>query len=502
MPKPTGAVSMVERPPIIVVMGHIDHGKSTLLDYIRKTNVVAEETGGITQHISAYEVIHEVKGGGLKKITFLDTPGHEAFSAMRTRSAQVADIAILVVSAEESIKPQTLEALEAIKQAGIPFIVAINKIDKPAANIQKVKNEITEKGILIEEYGGDVPCIPLSAVTGQGMPDLLDMILLVAEMRELRADTGALAHGIVIEAHVDPRAGVTATLVITDGTLKKGMHLVAGRAISPVRAITDCRFMQVAEATVSSPISITGFTGVPAVGTMFQAYETRKEAEQALGSQDALRPRVQEIIGNPNAEKQIPILLKADVLGSLDAMEKEAEKTLNDKVAWKIITRSAGDITENDVKIAAGSPDSFIIGFRATPDNKAKHAAEIARVPIHTFGIIYNMTDFLEGIVKERTPREQIEEATGSAKILRAFSKTKEKQVLGGKVLTGSLPLKGHVKIMRRDAEIGRGTIVQLQKQKIAATEVKEGDEFGVMIESKIEIAPGDRIETFIIVTR
>lgn len=493
--------TIAERPPIIVVMGHIDHGKSTVLDYIRKTNVVAEETGGITQHISAYEVIHETKEHGLKKITFLDTPGHEAFSAMRTRGAKVADIAILVVSAEESVKPQTLEALSAIRESKIPFIVAINKIDKPAANIQKVKNELTEKGILIEEYGGDVPCVPISALTGVGIPELLDMILLVAEMKELRANTSAYAKGIVIEAHVDPRSGVTGTLIITEGTLKKGMHIGSGTALSPVRAITDCRGISVNEATISAPISITGFTSIPEVGAQWSAYESRKEAEYDIVKGTGA-PKEQAIIGNANAECIIPILLKGDVSGSLDAMEKEIAKTLNPKIAWKIIGRGAGDINENDVKVAAGSLDALVVGFRVVADTKAKHAAEIAHVPVHTFGIIYGMTDFLEAEAKKRTPQEQIEEATGSAKILRAFSKSKDKQVLGGKVLTGTLPLKARVKIMRRDAEIGRGVVLELQKQKIAASEVKEGDEFGIMIEARIEIAQGDRIEPFIIVTK
>jgi len=271
--------NIIERPPIIVVMGHIDHGKSTLLDYIRKTNVVEGESGGITQHISAYEVHHKDKNGSDHRITFLDTPGHEAFSAMRARGAVLADIAILIVSAEDGIKAQTMEAYNEIKNSKTPFIVAINKIDKPNANPEKVKNELLEKEIYLEGYGGDIPYVEISAKTGQGIPEILDMMLLIAELEELKADTSVNGQGIVIESNVDPKKGISATLVITDGTLKKGMCISAGESISPVRLIENFLGESVPEATFSSPVRITGFNSVPKVGSKFVACASKKEAE-------------------------------------------------------------------------------------------------------------------------------------------------------------------------------------------------------------------------------
>lgn len=490
-----------ERPPIIVVMGHIDHGKSTLLDYIRKTNVVASEAGGITQHLSAYEVAHKGKDDTNKRITFLDTPGHEAFSAMRARGAKVADIAVLVVSAEDGIKAQTLEALTAIKASNTPFIVAINKIDKPAANIERTKNELVEKEIYIEGYGGDIPCVPISAKTGQGIPELLDMMLLVAEIAELKADQSVPAEGVVIEAHVDPKRGISATLIITNGTLKKGMCVVAGDVYAPVRAISDHTGANIAEATFSSPIRITGFSKIPSVGATFTTVTSAKEA-RILTEEHSLKMPAVQANANTQAETIIPLVIKADVLGSLEAIEKELAKVTHEKISWKIIQQGVGDITENDIKSASGSPDTIVVGFRVRVDDNAVTLAGKFRIPVETFSIIYNITDYMEKIVTERVPKERVEESTGKVKILRAFSRTKDKQVLGGKVLEGAIAVGSSVKIIRRDTEIGKGKVLELQQQKIKTNEVREGLEFGTMIESKIEMAPGDIIEPFIFIIR
>lgn len=497
----TTTKELSERPPIIVVMGHIDHGKSTLLDYIRKTNVVASEAGGITQHLSAYEVVHKSRNGADKRITFLDTPGHEAFSAMRARGARVADIAILVVSAEDGIKAQTLEALAAIRASNTPFLVAINKIDKPTANIEKTKNDLVEKEIYIEGYGGDIPCVSISAKTGQGVSELLDMMLLVADLAELKANHDMPAEGSVIEAHVDPKRGISATLIIINGTLKKGMYIVAGDAYAPVRSISDHMGAQVAEATFSSPVRITGFSKIPAVGSSFctivSAKEARALAEKHLSSIPAAFANA-----NVRIETTIPLVIKADVLGSLEAIEKELAKVTHEKICWKIIQRGVGDITENDIKSASGSPDTIVIGFRVRTDGSATALAEKLRIPVETFGVIYNITDYIERVVRERAPKERVEESTGKIKIIRAFSKMKDKQVLGGKVTEGAIAVGSSVKIIRRDTEIGKGKVLELQQQKIKTNEVKEGLEFGAMIESKIEIAPGDIIEPFIFAIR
>ncbi|MCK5591056.1 MAG: GTP-binding protein, partial [Candidatus Pacebacteria bacterium] len=269
----------VERPPIIVIMGHIDHGKSALLDYIRKSNVVEGEAGGITQHTSAYEVEHTTKEGDIKKITFLDTPGHEAFSDMRSRGAVVADIAILVVSAEDGVKTQTLEALRAIKDADIPYIIAINKIDKPGADIEKTKNSLSENEIYIEGYGGDIPVQPISAKTGEGIPEILDMMLLVAEMAELKGETGKRAEGIVIESKVDPQKGISATLVITNGKLERGMYVVAEDVVAPVRIFENFSGKTINEAQFSSPVTIIGWNKIPSVGSSFVSFSKKKDAE-------------------------------------------------------------------------------------------------------------------------------------------------------------------------------------------------------------------------------
>jgi translation initiation factor IF-2 len=492
---------MIERPPIIVVMGHIDHGKSKLLDYIRKTNIVDTETGGITQHISAYEMLHKNQNGDDKRITFLDTPGHEAFSSMRSHGAKVADIAILVVSAEDGVKAQTLEALKAIKEGDIPYIVAINKIDKPGANVEKTKQDLSENGIYIEGYGGDIPFVPISAKEGTGVSELLDMMLLVADMEELKADPSVNAEGVIIESHVDPKKGTSASLIITNGTLKKGMCIGIGETCSPVRIIEDFLGKKIDEATFSSPIRITGFDKVPRSGFPFSSFKTKKEAEEEASKYES-PPRVQKIIGSENAKVIIPVVLKADALGTLDAIEKELQKTVSEKVSIKIIYRGVGDITENDIKSASGSSDTIVIGFRVHIDSEAISFAEKNEIPVHSFGIIYNITDYIEDEVKKRTPKEKIQEETGEIKILRIFSKTKDRQVIGGKVLKGFITSGANISIERRGTAIAEGKVIELQQQKIKTDKVEEGLEFGVTIESKMEIAEGDYIKPFIIVTK
>ena len=493
--------NIIERPPVIAVMGHIDHGKSKLLDYIRKSNVVEGESGGITQHISAYEVERKNADGNVKKITFLDTPGHEAFSAMRERGANIADIAILVVSAEDGVKAQTLEALQSIKDGKIPFVIAINKIDKPAANVQKTKNELVENEIYIEGMGGDIPFVPISAMTGEGVDDLLDTMLLIAEMEELKGDTNEPANGFVLESNIDPQKGVSATLIIKNGTLKKGMCISAGDAMSPVRVIENFLGKNIDEAKFSSPVSITGFNAAPETGVPFSAFAAKKDAETACDAYESQQSSI-TIIGNKDAAVMIPLIIKSDALGTLEAVEKELLKIKHEKVAFKIIQKGVGNVTETDTKVASGSSDIIIIGFRVKADKDATAYAEKFNMQIKTFAIIYNITDYLEEVVKERVPKELIEEATGKAKIIRVFSKAKDKQVLGAKMQEGEISLKARVTILRRDVEIGKGVILELQEQKVKKDKVSEGAEFGLMVESKMDIAEGDKIIPFTIVEK
>lgn len=491
------------RAPIVVVMGHIDHGKSSLLDYIRKTNIVDKEAGGITQYLSAYEVPHANKPGAVDHITFLDTPGHQAFSKMRSRGASVADIAILVVSAEDGVKEQTKEAHKAILDAKIPYIVAINKIDKPNASIEKTKQNLAENEIYLEGYGGDVSFVPISAKVGTGVSDLLDMLLLVAEMENLTADSTIPASGVVVESHLDTRRGTSATLIITNGTLKKGSFIVAEESIAPVRAIENFLGKQVPEASFSSPVQITGFDSLPPVGATFRVCASKKEAEAAQAENkeiNALGGKTATVRNTPLADDAliVPIVLKSDVGGTLEAIEKEISKIEHERIAIKIIAKGVGSIGENDAKLASGAPGAIIIGFHTKVERGAADIAERFNVTVKTFDIIYELSEWLEKELKTRTPKTLGEQVVGSLKVLKTFSATKHKQVIGGKVTTGTLELGAQVKIIRREGEIGRGKIVELQQSKVAAKKVEEGNECGLMIEAKIEIAPGDVLEAFV----
>lgn len=483
-------------------MGHIDHGKSKLLDHIRKSNVVAGESGGITQHISAYEVEHDSKEHGLKKITFLDTPGHEAFRAVRARGAQVADIAILVVAADEGVKQQTLEALETIKGANIPYIVAINKIDKPEANLDRAKLSLSEHGIYIEEYGGQIPAVPISAITGQGVSDLLDMILLVAELEEFTGDRRIDASGVVIEANIDNRKGVSATLVIKNGVLQLGKFVVAGGAYSPVRIMEDFTGKKLETATFSMPVKIVGFNKLPSIGAIFEVVSNKKEAESLARQNESELAKIEEAVSATEKEVAFPIILRADVSGSLEAIKYEIGKIKSDLVDIKIVDADVGSISESDVKLIAGKEFSTILGFNTILDAGVAELAERMGVETQTFDIIYRLTEWIEEKIKLITPLQEVEEILGQAKILKTFSRTKNKQVIGGKVTQGILSKGSTVKILRQDQEIGVGKIEELQSQKVKAETIYEDTEFGTMVESVEEILPGDIIQAFKVVKK
>lgn len=489
-------------------MGHIDHGKSTLLDYIRKTNIVGGEAGGITQHLSAYEVHHRGKTPAeSNSVTFLDTPGHHAFSKMRARGARIADIAILVVSAEDGVKEQTKEALSAIKEANIPYIVAINKIDKPNANIERTKQNLAENEIYLEGFGGDVPFVPVSAKAGTGIPELLDMLLLVAEMSNLFGDSKLPAEGVVVESHIAPARGTSATLIITNGTLKKGMFIVAEDSTAPVRAIENFLGKQIPEATFSSPVQITGFDTLPRVGATFRAYATKKEVEKARAEkQDDASPTSskKEVVSSaiPSGTLVVPIIIKTDVAGTLEAIEKELSKIKKDRVALKIIGSGIGAVGENDAKLASGAPGTIIIGFNTQVTRNAQDIALRFGATIKTFNIIYELLEWVEEELARRTPKFMSEETTGTVKVLKVFSAMKHKQVIGGRITMGELFLDAQVKILRRETEIGRGKVIELQQSKVAVKKVSEGMECGMMVESKMEIAPGDILEAFMMMEK
>lgn len=496
----------ISRPPVVTVMGHIDHGKSTLLDYIRKAAVVAQEVGGITQRLSAYEAVHKNEDEEERKITFLDTPGHEAFSKMRYHSASAADIAILIVSAEDGVKAQTMEAYKAIKEGGIPFVVAINKIDRPNANIERTKQTLTEHEIYIEGYGGDVPCVEISAKTGSGVPELLTMVLLIAEMETLTGDISKNAEGIVLESHRDPQKGISATLLIKDGSLKKGMFITTGKSMAPCRAIENFRGAAINEAQFSMPVRIGGWDNLPFSGALFASHKTKKDAEEWVQNYEAKNETGTKAVAPKQEEKKdalvVPIVIKADAVGAIDAILHEIAKIHIEGLTVKVLSTGVGTISENDIRNASAGGDAIVLGFSVKSDAQAKAAAERFGVTIVLFDIIYKLAEWLAEELEKRRPRVEVEEKNGLAKIVRIFGGSKGSYIVGGRVQEGIISLGDNVKILRRDFEIGRGKILELQQQKIKSKQVSEGLEFGAKVESKQEIAPGDIIEAFTLVKK
>lgn len=495
----------ISKPPVIVVMGHVDHGKSTLLDYIRKTNVVDKEAGGITQHISAYEVVHKDEEGVDRKITFLDTPGHQAFSKMRERGAKVADIAILVVSAEDGVKPQTIEAYKTIMDSKTPFVVAINKIDKPGSDIERTKMALAENEIYLENYGGKVPFVPISAKSGEGVDNLLSLLNIMADLEGFTYNKNKNAEGFVIEANNDPKRGIQATLVIKDGRITKGMFVTVEDSICATRIMENFMGKTITEAEACSPIRLVGFDKMPQIGGEFFSFEKKEEAQKFI---EELKTIKEKKVSNKNTEetntdkKIIPIILKADVSGTLEAIEKEIEKIKKDNAIFKIIQSGVGPIVESDIKGISSPEDTLVIGFNVKSDRNATDLALNRKVEVSFFNIIYKMTEWLEEELEKRRPKIATTEVTGRVKILKAFSRTKERQILGGKVSEGEMTLGSTIRIMRRDFEIGRGKVVNLEKSKAKTSVVKEGDEFGMMVEGKVEIVPGDNLEAFSIVEK
>ncbi len=418
---------------------------------------------------------------------------------MRERGTGVADLAVLVVSAEDSVKAQTMEAWNTIQSAKVPYIVAINKIDKPGANVEKVKNDLTEKGIYLEGFGGDIPFVEISAKTGQNVDQLLGMILLVAELAELKGDSKLPATGEVIESNLDKNRGVSATLVVKNGSLKRGMFIVSGNALASTRIMENFLGKTIDSATFSSPVRIVGFDQVPPVGSGFITFENKKEAEQYILN-NKTNPEIQKRGASENTDaKMVPLILKTDALGTNEALEKEILKLNTADVGFKIISKGIGSIGESDIKTASGSTESIIIGFNVKVDRNAMDINEKEQVNVQTFDIIYKAIDWLREELERQRPRKEVLEVTGKAKIIKVFSKTKERQVVGGKVVEGTLSLDNVVRILRRDFEIGKAKLVELQQSKIKTKTINEGLEFGMQIESKVDLSPGDVIEAYTI---
>ncbi len=482
------------RPPVVAIVGHIDHGKTTLLDYIRKSNVAGGESGGITQHLSAFVVNHKDEKGMNKEIVFIDTPGHSAFTGMRERGLKVADIAILVVSGEEGVKEQTKEAIKQIEESKTPFMVAITKSDKPNSNVDKVKIDLAEQNVLVEGFGGSVPYVAVSGKTGNGIEQMLEIILLVSEMENFTSDVNKKAIGVVIESNRDTKRGISATLVVKDGTLKKGDFIALKGALSGTRIMEDFTGKNANEIPPSHPVQIVGWDNVPPAGEFFETFENKKDAEVYSNT------KVEKINLNENIKADtffIPIIIKADTLGTLEAIIKEIRKIEDDKVSFKIIGSGVGQVTEADVKAPMTDKDAVIVSFRVKTEKGAQDLAIVQNIPINSFDIIYKLVEFLEELKETRRPRELVLEEKGKTKVLRVFNKSKEKQVVGGRVTEGALTT-GRAKIIRRENVIGEATILGIEQAKAKAREVLEGNECGIMIASKIEIAIGDVILSFV----
>jgi translation initiation factor IF-2 len=476
-------------------MGHIDHGKSSLLDYIRKSNVTEGEAGGITQHVSAYEVEHEHERM-MRRITFLDTPGHEAFRALRARGAAAADIAILVIAAEEGVKPQTLEAFEAITEANTPFVVAFTKIDKAGADIERAKISALESGIYLEGVGGTIPFAGVSSKTGEGVPELLDLVLITAELAELSADTSQLASGYVLESSQDPKRGLSATLIVKDGTLSTGDFVVAGNAIAPVRFIENFAGARISTAVPSQPIRISGWSVLPPAGTPFTAVATKKDAEKLAASGDQSAYDRPEVLGAEQGKVILPLIVKADVTGSILAIKHELAKIEHERVVVRVIQEGIGAVSETDMKTAQASGGT-VIAFNVGTDSAARDFAERTGIAIHTFSIIYDLKERVEELVKARSPRVTVEEILGEAKVLKAFNTSGTKQVLGGRWISGHLSVGDMVKIDRRGIHVGNARLINLQVARMDVPEIKVEGEFGLQIDGKAEAAGGDTLIAF-----
>jgi len=498
------------RPPVVAILGHIDHGKSTLIDYIRKTNVTGAEAGGITQHINTYEIVHTSQDGREKHITFLDTPGHEAFSNIRIHCANVADIAALIVSAEDGVKPQTLEVLKQIKECHLPYLVVITKIDKPSADILRTKQNLAENEIYVEGYGGSTPVVALSAKTGEGVDEFLEMIGLISELEEKMADRDALGSGVIIESRRDAKRGIVAVGIIKDGTLRPGLFAAAkaGQAathgtIAPIRFLLDAEGKLVDELSFSSPVQIVGWDKMPTIGEEFKTFLKKDEAlafaAPTSGKADIPIQIQSDIKKNFSF---LPMVLKADTAGSLDAVTGELKKLSRERIAPQVILSGIGGINENDVKSAIAATGAIIIGFNTKVEPRVILLAERSGITILVFNVIYELTDKIKELLSEREPRMEIETIIGISKVLKLFGITKGRQIIGGRVLSGQIKRGSIVKIIRRETELGVGKVKELQQSKIATDSVNEGVEFGAMIESKIEVAPGDILDAVILVTK
>ena len=495
--------NLVKRPPIVTIMGHVDHGKTSLLDAIRHAKVTASEAGGITQHIGAYTV--SLNG---EKITFLDTPGHEAFTAMRARGAQVTDIVILVVAADDGIMPQTKEAINHCKAADVPMIVAINKIDRPGANVDRVKQELTEHGLVSEDWGGDTICVPVSAKTGENLESLLEMVLLTAEMQELKADPNRKAKGTVIEAKLDKGRGAVASLLIQNGTLNVGDSILVGSTYGRIRAMFDDRGKKIKSAGPSIPVEILGLSEVPAAGDRFivckdektarNMADLRKQKIKADSHQASNRVSLEDLYSQiqEGKVKELAIVVKADVQGSVEAIRQSLEKLSTDDVKVRVIHGAVGAITETDVTLAAAS-NALVIGFNVRPDGNATVQAEKENIEIKTYRIIYDAIEDVKSAMIGMLEPEYKEVVNGKAEVRMTYKISNVGTIAGCYVTDGKIVRNSEIRVIRDGIVIFESTLASLKRFKDDAKEVAKGYECGLSVEKFNDLKEGDVIESF-----
>jgi len=491
------------RPPVVTVMGHIDHGKTKLLDAIRQTNVVASEAGGITQHIGAYQV--ETHG---RKITFLDTPGHEAFTAMRARGAKVTDVAVLVVAADDGVMPQTLEAVDHAKAASVPIVVALNKIDKPGLNLDRVKQQLAEAGLVVEEWGGNTVCVPVSAKQKKGITDLLESILVVAEMLELKANPDCAASGVVIEAGLDKTKGPMATVLVERGTLKPGDALVVGETWGKVKAMFNDAGKRVKKAEPATPVKIMGLSGAPQAGDALVVAASERDARaiaekrQMERQQKIVRPvrpvKLDDVYAQIKAgqAKELNLILKTDVQGSIEPIKNSIERVEADEIKVRIIHTGSGNITEGDVLLALASK-GVILGFHTTPTVGAQRMAEAEGVDIRFYDIIYNLIEDIERALKGMKEPNYAEVIDGRAEVRAVFAAGKKEKAAGLMVSEGKLRRDSTVKVIRKGQVIHQSKIVSLRRFKDDVKEVATGTECGLVVDGFAAFEPGDIIEAY-----
>lgn len=494
--------NILNRPPVAVVLGHVDHGKSSLLEAIRDFKITSKESGGITQHIGAYEIEMEsnsLTNSGRKKITFIDTPGHEAFSAMRARGAEVADIALLVVDAAQSVQPQTKEAIMAIKRAEIPMIVVLNKIDLPTADPEKIKRELSQADVIVESMGGKVPSVEVSAKEKTGIKELLDMILLVAEMQNLKSEISALTQGLVIESYMDSLKGPIATVIVKKGILRKKDIIATDLALAKIKGLKDFRGKDIDQAYPSQPVIILGFEKVPAVGEKFKSCKTIEEAMEKLKKEKPKREIGTTVLDIDPNKKLLNIILKGDVFGSLEAIEGVLKNLPQDKVILRILKSEVGDISESDVKLADMSK-AAIIGFRVKVSPSIlqllrKDAKK--KVRIKTFDIIYELIQDVRQAMEKSLEPEIVKQDVGKLKTLIVFWGEKNRQIVGGKIIEGELKKGLKLEVFRDDKKVGSGRIINLQRDKKDIDLLKKGDEAGILFEGNVKIEKGDILLAF-----